>query len=241
MKLEVNDLHVSYDSAPALFGVSLSCSDAETVAIIGQNGAGKTTLLRAISGFMPGETGRVTNGTVRLDGVRIDRDEPSQNARRGLALVAERNKVFPGLSVLDNMRVVRSRLKKAEVNNRIGEMFELFPSLKARERSSAGKLSGGERQMLAIARALLTGPRLLMVDELSFGLAPKTVDDVARALRSAQRSEGFGILLVEQSASTASALADRVYVLRNGLITHQGPAAGLLTDESALLTAYLGG
>jgi branched-chain amino acid transport system ATP-binding protein len=240
MSLDVVDLKTSYGGAPALFGVSLTCGFDETVAIIGQNGAGKSTLLRSLSGFMPGETGHITGGTITFDGVRIDGADPSRTTRLGLGLTAERNKVFGTLTVMDNLRVVKSRFGRREVDRRIQDMFELFPPLRARQRSSASNLSGGERQMLAIARTLLTGPKLLMVDELSFGLAPKTVGEVVVALREAQRVDGFGILLVEQSAATAANLADRVYVLRNGLITYEGLPDDLRGQET-LLTAYLGG
>jgi branched-chain amino acid transport system ATP-binding protein len=216
-----------------LHGVSLAVAEGEIVALVGANGAGKTTLLRAISGVQP-----ISGGRVRLAGEAIERAPAHIRVAKGMAHVPEARQVFAPLSVGDNLRLGAYRRKDEGVAEDLARIYAMFPVLWERRRSAAGNLSGGEQQMLAIGRALMARPRLLLLDEPSMGLAPVLVDrimDVVLALKAA----GVTLLLVEQNAVAALSIADRGYVIETGAIVHRGAGRELLDDPKVRAT-YLG-
>jgi branched-chain amino acid transport system ATP-binding protein len=225
--LQVDGLEVRYRDAVGVRDVTLQASLGETVAILGPNGAGKTTTLRAISGFLPGDRARVTAGTITVGGRSVVRRSPSEITRMGVALVAERNKVFTRLTVRENLLIIGGRAPRKE---QLDEVNELFPFLANRQRQLAGSLSGGERQMLALARALLLRPKVLLVDELSFGLAPIVVDNLIETVRSIVSTDR-AVVLVEQSGAVAQALADRIYLLSAGRLVGSGNATEMLSRD----------
>jgi branched-chain amino acid transport system ATP-binding protein len=208
------------------------------VSILGANGAGKTTTLRAIGGFLRSEAARISGGSVELEGLPVTRKPPHWIAKRGIAIVPERDKVFASLTVQENLASVPT----LPGHNR-EEMYEfvldLFEPLTGRLSQRAGFLSGGERQMLAVARALLLEPKLLLADELSFGIAPVMVGRLLDALRTVNEQRGTSILLVEQNAAAAFAIASRVYVLENGRVSLEGSPAELETS-SEIRRVYFG-
>jgi branched-chain amino acid transport system ATP-binding protein len=216
--LSVEDLSVVYArAARAVDALSFAVGTGEVVALLGPNGAGKTTTVRAITGFLPGDRAQITGGEIRLDRTRLDGKAPHRAARRGVSLVAERDKIFAALTVEENLRLGAMANPQRDAVPGLRTMVDtMFPILSERRAQVAGYLSGGQRQMLAIASALLSGPRLLIVDELSLGLAPKIVGELVEVLRRLNREQGLTILLVEQSALVAFALADYVYVLDVG-------------------------
>jgi branched-chain amino acid transport system ATP-binding protein len=222
--LSVDKLEVIYQRAiTAIQGITLTVSPGQLVGIIGTNGAGKTTLLRAISGFHGIDDARVTEGTVTFKGERIENREPHRIARLGLALVPERDKVFPNLTVAENLLVPHTAgVRGAELRRREQEVFHLFPQLTGLRDRLGGLLSGGERQMLALAAALVCKPELLLVDELSLGLAPVIVEDLAQRLLQIRKELGIAILIVEQTAAVALDIADYSYVMENGRIVLDG-------------------
>ena len=233
MLLELDGVSASYRGLKALQGVSLQVAAGEIVAVVGANGAGKSTLLRAIAGQV------ATEGTITFDGGSLARVAPHLVTRRGVGLVPEGRRLFPRLSVEDNLRLGAyarrgdpGRFKPLEL------IFDLFPRLKERLPQRAETLSGGEQQMLAIGRALMTQPRLLMLDEPSQGIAPKLVDDILAAVGRI-RDLGTTVLLVEQRLAEALDLADRAYVLQTGRIVMEGPAAAIAAD-AGVRKAYLG-
>jgi branched-chain amino acid transport system ATP-binding protein len=243
--LELDGLRVVYDRAILLAGVSLAVGEGELVGLVGPNGAGKSTLLRAVSGLvrwekatLRGTRGEITlDGEVRFLGERIDRLPAHEIARRGLVLCPERRRPFRELTVRENLEAggyLRGAGRAAEM----GRVLELFPRLRERRAQVAGTLSGGEQQMLAIGRALMSAPRLLLVDEPSLGLSPKVRGEVFAAISSIHRS-GVPILLVEQEVAKVFQLAARNYVLSQGRVIAQGTGAELTADEG-LRTAYLG-
>jgi branched-chain amino acid transport system ATP-binding protein len=238
--LDVTDLRVTYDRvAVALHGISLSVPHGGIVAVLGANGAGKTTTLRAIGGLLRSETGRVSGGKVRFDGASLVRKPPHWIARRGVGIVPERNKVFASLTVQDNLGSVPV-LHGSERRKAMEEfVLDLFPALGQRLRNQAGLLSGGERQMLAVARALLLEPKILLADELSFGIAPVMVGRLLDALRTVNREQGISILLVEQNAAAAFELATHVYVLDNGRVSMHGTPTEL-EARTDIQQAYFG-
>jgi len=227
--LAVDKLEVVYQRAiTAVQGISLAILRGQIVGILGTNGAGKTTLLRAISGFHGIDDARVTEGSIRFKGRRIDNGEPHRIARAGIALVPERDKAFPSLTVAENLIVPAGpRATAAERRRREEQVLQFFPKLAELRSRLAGLLSGGERQMLAIASALVCRPELLLVDELSLGLAPVVVDDLMARLLQIKRELGITVMLVEQSAAVALEVADYSYVLENGRIVLDGDAARL--------------
>ncbi|MCL5265347.1 MAG: ATP-binding cassette domain-containing protein [Chloroflexi bacterium] len=239
--LDVAGLTVSYSGlALAVDHLSIRVPAGSIVALLGANGAGKTTTLRAISGFLPTETARITSGTIRFDGQLLDGLAPDRIARSGAVLVPERDKIFATLTVEQNLSIVPT---SAPSGNRRAALREAiatyFPILQERQRQLAGYLSGGERQQLAMASALLRDPRLLLVDELSLGLAPALVQELMRLLEVLRRELALTILLVEQNAAAALNIADYAYILSTGRLVKQGPAKELLAD-AAVQELYLG-
>lgn len=230
--LQIENLHVHYGRMQALNGISLNVAEGEVVGIIGPNGAGKSTLMTAIAGGL-----RPSRGDIRLSGRALGGLRPDRIARLGLTLVPEGRHVFSTLSVHENL-LIGSYVGKAGPTD-IGKILDYFPRLKERLRLPAGRLSGGEQQMLAIGRALLTGPRLMMIDEPSLGLAPKIVGELYEILLQLRHREGLTLLVNEQSASRLLGHADRVYVLREGQIRLHGSASALRSGH-ALSDAYFG-
>ena len=232
--LEVHDLTVAYGDMVALEGVSIEVGAGETVTVLGANAAGKTTLLRAISGLARGLRGRIS-----FDGEPITALPVHERIARGLALVPEGRMVFPFLSVEDNLRLGAFTPKaRASANATLERVYAMFPRLPERRTQLAGSLSGGEQQMLALGRGLMSLPRLLMLDEPSLGLAPILVQEVMQRV-AAIRSEGVTVLIVEQNVHQTLKLADRGYVLENGRLTLQGTASELAASDE-VRRAYLG-
>jgi branched-chain amino acid transport system ATP-binding protein len=231
--LEAAGLTSHYGRIPALKGIDLRIEPGELVALVGANGAGKTTLLRALSGVQ-----RVTSGSVRFDGVDITAARPDVRVRLGIAQVPEGRQVFGPLSVEDNL-VLGAYVRPArEAGSALERVYALFPVLAERRAARAGMLSGGQQQMLAIGRALMAGPRLLLLDEPSMGLAPRLVAEIFAAIR-ALREAGTTIFLVDQNARAALAIADRGYVLETGRIVLAGAGSELAAND-AVKRAYLG-
>lgn len=233
--LEINDLTVAYGGIPAVQGVSLRVETGRIVTVIGPNGAGKTTLLGAIMGVLPAA------GRVRFNGAEIGRESIEARVDRGLSLVPEKRELFASMSVEDNLRLGGFRLRgegRAALQRAMDEGYALFPRLAERRHQAAGTLSGGERQMLAMARALMARPRLLMLDEPSLGLAPLIVRDIFRTI-AALRGKGVSILLVEQNARAALQVSDHAYVLEMGRVSLEGDSAALAGDPR-IVEMYLG-
>ncbi|WP_254070483.1 ABC transporter ATP-binding protein [Acidisphaera sp. L21] len=232
--LRLEDVSAAYKGLRALQGVSLEVARGEIVAVVGANGAGKSTLLRAISGQVS------TGGVITFDGKSLARVPPHQITRMGVGLVPEGRRLFPRLSVEDNLRLgAYARRGEADRFKPLDTVFALFPRLKERLAQRAETLSGGEQQMLAIGRALMTQPRLLMLDEPSQGIAPKLVDDILAAVARIRTDLGVTVLLVEQRLGEALALADRAYVLQTGRVVMSGMAADIAADDG-VRRAYLG-
>ena len=233
--LEVSGLHVSYGAVAALRGVSLRVAEGEIVTVIGANGAGKSTLLRTLSGVV-----RSRGGAITLDGKPVLGLPSSTMITRGLVMVPEGRHVFADMSIADNLDLgAYYRRDRKGVRQDLERVLELFPILRERLRSPAGRLSGGQQQMVAIGRALMSRPRLLLLDEPSLGLAPAIVQQLGGIIRGLNR-DGSTILLVEQNARMALRLANRAYVIANGVIARSGTGAELLGD-AAVQDAYLGG
>ncbi|MBI3699688.1 MAG: ABC transporter ATP-binding protein [Afipia sp.] len=239
--LSIENIEVIYQRAiTALHSVSLKVAEGQITALLGANGAGKTTTLRAISGFIGLDNARVSRGNITYRGCSIANWRPDQVARLGVRLVPEREKVFPSLTVRENLEAVASHgISRARQSELVGLVFDTFPRLVTHSRKSAGLLSGGERQMLAIGAAIVSAPQLLLVDELSLGLAPVIVEEIAARLVALRKEINLTILLVEQSASVALKIADYAYVLENGRVSIAGPASDLRQDPS-VQNAYLG-
>jgi branched-chain amino acid transport system ATP-binding protein len=228
--LEVDNLEVVYHRAvTAVQGVSLSVNENTIVALVGTNGAGKTTTLTAISGFLRVEDAKVTEGEIRFRGERVDTLYTDQISRMGIAHVPERNKIFPALTVRESLMACRKRGNAGEFE--VADAFKLFPRLAERANSVSGYLSGGERQMLAIALALVTHPRLILIDEMTLGLAPAIVDILVETIRKLRRERGLSFLVVEQNATVALDIADYIYVMENGRIVFDGNPDRLRSHE----------
>jgi branched-chain amino acid transport system ATP-binding protein len=238
--LAVRNLEVVYsDVILVLRGMSLTVPAQGIVALLGANGAGKTTLLRAVTGLLPIHRGRITKGRVELDGVSVGALPAPEIVRRGIAQVMEGRRLFAELTVEENLRVGGFTRRAADAHASLERIFTLFPRLAERRRAIAGYLSGGEQQMVAIGRALMTAPRLLLLDEPSLGLAPKIVEQV-RDIILAVHAEGTSVLLVEQNAAMALSVAHYGYVVENGKIVRDGPSAAL-SDDQDVKEFYLGG
>lgn len=231
--LEVKNLHSGYGRIDVLKGIGLEVRAGEVVALIGSNGAGKTTLLRALSGVQP-----VSGGEIRFLGQRIDKLPPHKRVALGITQSPEGRQIFGPLSVADNLRLGAYLRKDDGIEADRDRVYEMFPILKDKRDQQASGLSGGQQQMLAIGRALMGKPKLLLLDEPSLGLSPILVDQILDAVTAMRRS-GITILLVEQNAAAALEIADRGYVIETGRIVHTGPAEELLTDPK-VKAAYLG-
>lgn len=238
--LEVSGVHVLYNRLQVgCEGVSLSVAPGQLVALLGPNGAGKTTTLRAISGFLPVDRAEVTHGAITLDGVSVVGLTPSAASRRGLVIMPERDKVFTSLTVEENLDAVARRGDTRTIRETRELIFELFPSLKQRSRSLAGFLSGGERQMLALSRSLMLQPSILLIDELSFGLAPGLAQKLLATVAGMCKERNIGVLLVEQNASAALAVCDYAYVMERGRVVFDGEPASLRGNDR-IREFYLG-
>ena len=232
--LTIKDLHVHYGVIQALKGVSLEVADGELVSLIGANGAGKTTTLHTISGLL-----QASSGEVLLDGVNLQKLPSHKIIENGLAQVPEGRHVFAQMTVLENLYMGAYIMRdKAKIQENLEWVFSHFPRLKERSRQLAGTLSGGEQQMLATGRALMTNPKILLMDEPSMGLSPLLVSEIFSIIEELHK-DGITILLVEQNAKMALSVADRAYVLENGKISMSGDAKELLND-SRVKKAYLG-
>ena len=239
--LTLEQVEVTYHRViTAVQGVTLKVERGQVVALLGTNGAGKTTTLRAISGFLGLDDARVTAGTVTYRGERIENRPPHEITTRGIVLVPERDKVFPNLSVAENLIANVPRVAPGAAARRLIDVaYEFFPKLAELRDREAGYLSGGERQMLAIGAAIACGPELLLVDELSLGLAPLAVQDLARRLQEIRDRLGITIVLVEQNAPVALGIADWGYIMENGRVVLDGDTARL-GDHQDIREFYLG-
>ena len=238
--LDIRNVEVVYsDVILVLRGVSLRVNRGEIVALLGANGAGKTTLLRAVTGLLEVHRGQITKGEVHFDQMIIDHQDPSKLVRAGVAQVMEGRRIFAELTVDENLKAgaytVRDRAEAAASYERV---MELFPVLKPRQKDVAGYMSGGEQQMLAIGRALMASPELLLLDEPSLGLAPLIVEQISDIIQTVN-AQGTSVLLVEQNAHMALSIADRAYVLENGRIVKDGTGAELIADDD-IREFYLG-
>ncbi len=231
--LRVNDLQVYYGGIHALRGISLRAPEGRIVTLIGANGAGKTTTLRAVTGLV-----KPRSGSVRLGGEELTRLDPFRIIRKGIGVSPEGRRVFPNLTVLENLELGAYYRTSREVSAELKRVYSLFPRLEERQRQKAGTLSGGEQQMVALGRALMSRPRLLLLDEPSLGLAPLMVEEVLEAVQRMNR-EGATILLIEQNAMAALRVAHYGYVIETGRIVLEGEARDLLEDQR-VRRAYLG-
>jgi branched-chain amino acid transport system ATP-binding protein len=235
MNLEIKDLRVHYGKIEAIKGVSVRVDQGEIVTLIGANGAGKTTILKTISGLRP-----VSSGTITFDGEDINKIPAHKRVDLGISQVPEGRGIFPGMSVLENLEMGKFNRKdrKSEMDEDLDRIYFLFPRLKERTAQAGGTLSGGEQQMLAIGRALMARPKVLLLDEPSMGLAPQMIANIFRIITEINK-QGVTILLVEQNAQQALQRADRAYILETGNVTKEAKAAELLNDP-AVREAYLG-
>ncbi len=230
--LEIKDLRVSYGGIEALKGISFHVEEGQIVTLIGANGSGKSTTLRAISGLAP-----VKSGAILYDGQAINGLNPQKIVSMGVGMVPEGRRVFPNLTVLENLKI-GAYLRRDDLKHDIEYVYSLFPRLRERSWQMAGTLSGGEQQMLAVGRALMMKPRILMMDEPSLGLAPLVIRDIFEIIKTLH-AQGMTILLVEQNANAALKVADYAFVLQTGMMGVQGTGAELL-DNPEVKAAYLG-
>jgi len=235
MRLEIKDLRVHYGKIEAIKGVSVVVNQGEIVTLIGANGAGKTTILKTISGLRP-----VSSGDITFDGTSINKVPAHERVDLGISQVPEGRGIFPGMTVLENLEMGKFNRKdrKAEMDEDLDRVYTLFPRLKERATQAGGTLSGGEQQMLAMGRALMARPKVLLLDEPSMGLAPQMIANIFRIITEINK-QGVTILLVEQNAQQALQRADRAYILETGNVTKEAAAADLLNDP-AVREAYLG-
>ena len=235
MRLEIKDLRVHYGKIEAIKGVSVVVNQGEIVTLIGANGAGKTTILKTISGLR-----NVTSGSITFDGGEISKVPAHERVDLGISQVPEGRGIFPGMTVLENLEMGKFNRKnrKAEMDEDLDRIYTLFPRLKERTSQAGGTLSGGEQQMLAMGRALMARPKVLLLDEPSMGLAPQMIANIFRIITQINK-QGVTILLVEQNAQQALQRADRAYILETGNVTKEAAASDLLNDP-AVREAYLG-
>lgn len=233
--IKINNIDVGYGDVQVLYDVSFDIKEGELVAVIGANGAGKTTLLRAISGVL-----KLTNGTIEFEDQEISNRPPDKIVAKGIVHIPEGRLLFPNMTVNENLMMGAYLTRSSEIKNeRMQSVFEMFPKMKERKTQLAGTLSGGEQQMLAIGRGLMTGPRLLMLDEPSLGLAPLLVQQVIDLAQQINRDFGVTVLLVEQNVRKSCEISNRVFVLENGRVVMSGPGCEMLENDH-VREAYLG-
>ena len=233
--LEISHVDVYYGDLQALWDLSLTIGDGEIVTLVGSNGAGKSTILKTISGLLKPRT-----GSISFDGMCLDKLPAHRIAGLGIAMVPEGRRLFPQMSVLENLEMGASiRVARRVRHTTIGWIYELFPVLRRRAKQEANTLSGGEQQMLAIGRALMSHPKLLMIDEMSLGLSPLVVQEISRIIKDINKSRRIAVFLVEQDVNMALSIADRGYIVENGRIQGQGTARALLGSDR-IKEAYLG-
>ncbi len=238
--LRIENLEVVYnDVALVLKGLSLAAEGGQITALLGANGAGKSTTLKAVSGLLAGEDGAVTAGAVLLDGAPVHDRPPEEIVRRGVFQVMEGRRIFQDLDVEENLRCGAFTRPRSEFRANLDKVYSYFPRLKERRRQIAGYMSGGEQQMLAIGRAIMARPRLLLLDEPSLGLAPLLVEEIFEIIQRFNRAEGVSVLLVEQNARVALAVASRGYIMEGGRIVMDGAAQDLLGNPD-VQEFYLG-
>jgi len=234
--LTFDNVELYYDQIYALKGVSITLQEGETVALIGANGAGKSSILRAITGLAP-----LHSGQIHFMGERLDGTPTAEIVKKGISMVPEGRRVFPFMSVKDNLLMgAFTRGDKAGIARSLDSVLERFPRLRERFSQQAGTLSGGEQQMMVIGRALMAKPRMLLLDEPSLGIAPKLVQDIARAIVAISRDEKVSVLLVEQNSRMALSISQRAYALSTGSVVVEGESRALMTDDR-IKAAYLGG
>lgn len=234
--LNFKDVELYYDHVYALKGVSVTVNEGETVALIGANGAGKSSILRAITGLR-----KIKSGSIHYLGEKLDGTAPADIVRKGIAMVPEGRRVFPFMTVKDNLLMgAFTRTDKADIDRTLDSILTRFPRLKERFTQQAGTLSGGEQQMMVIGRALMAKPKLLLLDEPSLGIAPKLVQDIARAIVAINRDEKVSVLLVEQNSRMALSISNRAYAMSTGSVVLSGKSADLIGDDR-IKAAYLGG
>jgi len=233
---EARNLTVNYDKVSAVRDVSIAFDEGQVVSLIGANGAGKSTILKAVTGLT-----RPAAGEIWFEGERVDRLQPAELVQRGIAMVPEGRRVFPHMSIRDNLMMgAYTRRDRAQVSGDLERILTRFPRLRERIRQNAGTLSGGEQEMLVIGRALMTKPRLLLLDEPSLGLAPLVVRDIARLILEVNRDEKVSVILVEQNSRMALRISQYAYVMETGAVGLEGPSAELI-DNDHVKTLYLGG
>jgi branched-chain amino acid transport system ATP-binding protein len=234
--LKFDNVELYYDHVYALKGVSIDLAEGETVALIGANGAGKSSILRAITGLAP-----LRSGQIHFMGERLDGTPTAEIVKKGIAMVPEGRRVFPFMSIKDNLLMgAFTRTDKADIARTLESILQRFPRLRERYTQQAGTLSGGEQQMMVIGRALMAKPRLLLLDEPSLGIAPKLVQDIARAIVAISRDEKVSVLLVEQNSRMAMSISNRTYALSTGRVVLSGVSKELMGDDR-IKAAYLGG
>lgn len=231
--LKIENLRVNYGGIEAVKGISLEVPDGSIITLVGANGAGKSTTLRSIVGLV-----KAGSGSITLDGEELLGMDTTDIVEKGITLVPEGRRVFPDMTVLENLKI-GAYLRKDNLKDDIERVYDLFPRLKERSWQAAGTLSGGEQQMVAVARALIGMPKLLILDEPSLGLAPNIVDDILEVAKTMVKNDGISVLLVEQDITKALAAADRGYVIENGRVALEGTAAELSANEH-VKKAYLG-
>jgi branched-chain amino acid transport system ATP-binding protein len=233
--LEISHIDVYYGDLQALWDITLSIGDREIVTLVGSNGAGKSTVMKTISGLL-----KPKKGSISFEGIRLDRLPAHRTVELGVSMVPEGRGIFPRMTVLENLEVGASVRRARKVRHEtIKWIYELFPILRERVKQMAGTLSGGEQQMLAIGRALMSQPRLLLLDEMSLGLSPLLVQELSRVIKDLNQSRKLTIFMVEQDVNIALSMADRGYIIENGRIQDQGDARKLLRSER-VREAYLG-
>ena len=239
--LELSGVDAAYRRAGrVLHGVSLQVGIGAVVALLGANGAGKSTVLKCISNLLQAEQGVVTAGSVQVDGVRVDGNDPAELVRRGVAHVMEGRRLFPHLTVHENLRTgAFQRSDRVAVRQDLEKVYDYFPAIRSKRSTQAGYLSGGEQQMVALGRALVARPRLLLLDEPSMGLAPIVAKEIFQIIRRLRESEGLSILLAEQNAAATLSLVDYGYVLENGRVVREGSANELRRNDD-IRRFYLG-
>ncbi len=232
--LEIKDIQTGYGKKQVLFGLSIEVRKGEVVALIGPNGAGKSTVLKAVCGLI-----RPWTGNILFGGDVINGSTPAKNVRRGITFAPQGNRVFGELSVMENLEIGGYQLPRKGFSQRLEQVFNMFPILRQRSNQTAGKLSGGEQQMLAIARAMIPEPKLLMLDEPSLGLSPNLVKDVFKKISEISKETGVGILIVEQKVHDVLEIANSVYSMKLGKIAFEGAPEDLRGDKAKLRQLFL--